>query len=142
MFKFMHGMGALALGLSLTVGVFTPTLAQTTLLNVSYDPTREFYEEYNALFIAHWQKQTGETVRIEQSHGGSGRQARGVIEGLEADVVTLALGSDIDAIAEHSGKISRDWHGRFAHNSAPYTSTIVFLVRKAIPKGCGTGETS
>ncbi len=135
MFKFMHGMGALALGLSLTVSVFTPTLAQTTLLNVSYDPTREFYEEYNALFIAHWQKQTGETVRIEQSHGGSGRQARGVIEGLEADVVTLALGSDIDAIAEHSGKISRDWRGRFAHNSAPYTSTNVFLVRKGNPKG-------
>jgi sulfate transport system substrate-binding protein len=134
MFNFRHGLGALALGLSLTVGVFGAAQAQTTLLNVSYDPTREFYEEYNALFVAHWQKETGETVAIEQSHGGSGRQARGVIEGLDADVVTLALGSDIDAISKNSGKISPDWRGKFPHNSAPYTSTIVFLVRKDNPK--------
>ncbi len=134
MFNFSHGLGALALGLSLTAGLFGPAQAETTLLNVSYDPTREFYEEYNALFAEHWQKETGETITIEQSHGGSGRQARGVIEGLDADVVTLALGSDIDAIAKHSGRISPDWRGRFPHNSAPYTSTIVFLVRKGNPK--------
>jgi sulfate transport system substrate-binding protein len=134
MFNFSHGLGALALGLSLTAGLFGAAQAQTTLLNVSYDPTREFYEEYNALFAQHWQEETGETIAIEQSHGGSGRQARGVIEGLDADVVTLALGSDIDAIAAHSGKISPDWRGKFPHNSAPYTSTIVFLVRKGNPK--------
>ena len=134
MFNFSLGLGALALGLSLTAGLFGPAQAETTLLNVSYDPTREFYEEYNALFAEHWQQETGETIMIEQSHGGSGRQARGVIEGLDADVVTLALGSDIDAIAKHSGRISPDWRGRFPHNSAPYTSTIVFLVRKGNPK--------
>lgn len=134
MFKFSQGLGALALGLSLTAGLYGPALGQTSLLNVSYDPTREFYEEYNALFAEHWQKGGHEAIRIEQSHGGSGRQARGVIEGLGADVVTLALGSDIDAIAEHSGKISTDWRSQFPHNSAPYTSTIVFLVRKGNPK--------
>lgn len=134
MFKFFQGLGALALSLSLTVGVFAPAQAQTNLLNVSYDPTREFYEEYNSLFAQHWEKENGEAIRIEQSHGGSGRQARGVIEGLQADVVTLALGSDIDAIVENSGKISPKWRGKFPHNSAPYTSTIVFLVRKGNPK--------
>ncbi len=108
--------------------------AETTLLNVSYDPTREFYKEFNEAFIAHWKADTGEDVSVEQSHGGSGKQARSVIDGLEADVVTLALAYDIDAIAEHSDLISKDWAKKFAHNSAPYTSTIVFLVRKGNPK--------
>jgi len=104
------------------------------LLNVSYDPTRELYQEVNAAFVEHWKKQAGQTVVIDQSHGGSGKQARSVIEGLEADVVTLALAGDIDAIAA-SGLIARDWQSRLPHNSCPYTSTIVFLVRKGNPKG-------
>jgi sulfate/thiosulfate transport system substrate-binding protein len=104
------------------------------LLNVSYDPTREFYEEFNKSFSANWEKQTGQKVTIKQSHGGSGAQSRSVIDGLEADVVTLALSSDIDAIAK-TGKISEDWQKRLADNSSPYTSTIVFLVRKGNPKG-------
>ncbi|PZO82112.1 MAG: sulfate transporter subunit [Mesorhizobium amorphae] len=110
-------------------------LADTTLLNVSYDPTREFYAEFNDAFAADWKAKTGETVTIQTSHGGSGKQARAVIEGLEADVVTLALESDINAIVERSQKIAPDWRGRLEHNSAPYTSTIVFLVRKGNPKG-------
>jgi sulfate transport system substrate-binding protein len=105
-----------------------------TLLNVSYDPTRELYKQFNAAFTQHWREQTGETVNIRMSHGGSGKQARSVIDGLEADVVTLALEADIDAIAEKSGKIPRDWRSRLPNNSAPYTSTIVFLVRKGNPK--------
>lgn len=109
--------------------------AQTTLLNVSYDPTRELYQEYNPEFIKHWKAHTGEDVVIKQSHGGAGKQARAVIDGLEADVVTLALAYDIDAIAEQTGKIPADWQKRLAHNSSPYTSTIVFLVRKGNPKG-------
>jgi len=109
--------------------------AETTLLNVSYDPTRELYKEFNQAFAAHWKAETGEDMTIDQSHGGSGKQARSVIDGLEADVVTLALAYDIDAIAEHSDLISKDWQRKFAHNSAPYTSTIVFLVRKGNPKG-------
>ena len=109
--------------------------ADTQLLNVSYDPTREFYKEYNEAFAAKWKADTGETVTIQQSHGGSGKQARAVIDGLDADVVTLALESDINAIAENSKKIAPDWRARFEHNSAPYTSTIVFLVRKGNPKG-------
>ncbi|WHY92827.1 sulfate ABC transporter substrate-binding protein [Neobacillus cucumis] len=104
------------------------------LLNVSYDPTRELYEQYNKSFAAYWQKQTGQKVTIKQSHGGSGAQSRSVIDGLEADVVTLALAYDIDAIAD-SGKISADWQKRLDSNSSPYTSTIVFLVRKGNPKG-------
>ncbi len=104
------------------------------LLNVSYDPTREFYEELNKSFVAHWRKETGQQVTIKQSHGGSGKQSRAVIDGLEADVVTLALAYDIDAIAQ-AGKISADWQERLAYNSSPYTSTIVFLVRKGNPKG-------
>ncbi len=104
------------------------------LLNVSYDPTREFYREFNAAFAAQWKAKTGQTVRANSSHGGSGRQARAVIDGLQADVVTLALAYDIDAIAEY-GLIARDWQSRLPHNSAPYTSTIVFLVRKGNPKG-------
>ena len=135
MFKFMNGLGAIALGLSLTVGIFTPAYAQSQLLNVSYDPTRELYKEFNAAFAAHWKAETGEDVTIQQSHGGSGKQARSVIDGLEADVVTLALESDINAIAENGGKINADWRSRLPNNSSPYTSTIVFLVRKGNPKG-------
>ncbi|MBR0565397.1 sulfate ABC transporter substrate-binding protein [Azoarcus sp. L1K30] len=113
----------------------TPAWAQTTLLNVSYDPTRELYHAYNQAFARHWKETTGEDVVIRQSHGGAGKQARAVIDGLEADIVTLALAYDIDAIAEKTGKIPADWQSRLPHNSAPYTSTIVFLVRKGNPKG-------
>jgi sulfate/thiosulfate transport system substrate-binding protein len=108
--------------------------ATVKLLNVSYDPTREFYEEYNRAFAAHWKEKTGDTVIVNQSHGGSGKQARAVIEGLEADVVTLALAYDIDAIAAQSGLIAPSWQRRLPDNSAPYTSTIVFLVRRGNPK--------
>ena len=104
------------------------------LLNVSYDPTRELYQEFNAAFAKYWQAKTGKTVAVKQSHGGSGAQARAVIDGLDADVVTLALAYDIDAIAA-SGLIKPDWQKRLPQNSAPYTSTIVFLVRKGNPKG-------
>lgn len=106
-----------------------------TLLNVSYDPTRELYRDYNEAFAAHWQRTTGQKVRIEMSHGGAGKQARAVIEGLEADVVTLALAYDIDAISERAGLMPADWQDRLPRNSAPYTSTIVFLVRKGNPRG-------
>jgi len=106
-----------------------------TLLNVSYDPTRELYADFNAAFVKHWKEKTGETVNIQQSHGGSGKQARAVIDGLEADVVTLALAYDIDAIVEKGKLLPADWQKRLPHNSSPYTSTIVFLVRKGNPKG-------
>ncbi len=104
-----------------------------TLLNVSYDPTRELYQDYNAAFVKHWQKKSGQTVKFQQSHGGSGKQARSVIDGQEADVVTLALAYDIDAIQE-KGLINPGWQKRLQNNSSPYTSTIVFLVRKGNPK--------
>jgi len=104
------------------------------LLNVSYDPTREFYKAFNEAFAADWKTKTGEDVTIKQSHGGSGKQARAVIDGLDADVVTLALAYDIGQIGEKTGKIPADWQTRLPHNSAPYTSTIVFLVRKGNPK--------
>jgi len=104
------------------------------LLNVSYDPTREFYTEYNKAFAAQWQAKTGDVVTVKQSHGGSGKQARSVIDGLAADVVTLALAGDIDAIAEKSKALPPDWQKRLSLNSSPYTSTIVFLVRKGNPK--------
>ena len=107
---------------------------QTTLLNVSYDPTRELYQEFNAAFAKYWKAKSGQTVTIRQSHGGSGAQARAVIDGLPADVVTLALAYDVDAIAQ-AGLIAPGWQKRLAQNSAPYTSTIVFLVRKGNPKG-------
>jgi sulfate transport system substrate-binding protein len=110
------------------------TVASVTLLNVSYDPTRELYAEYNEAFAKHWQETTGQTVTIEQSHGGAGAQARAVIDGLPADVVTLALAYDIDAIAEKTQGMPADWQSRLPHNSSPYTSTIVFLVRKGNPK--------
>src|SRR5262245_7827908 len=122
-----------ALAIGLVAGMGT-ALADTTLLNVSYDPTREFYKAINEGFAAKWKAETGEDVTIEQSHGGSGKQARAVIDGLEADVVTLALAYDIDAIAENSDLIARNWQTRLPNNSSPYTSTIVFLVRKGNPK--------
>ncbi len=108
--------------------------AHYELLNVSYDPTRELYTAFNQAFAAHLKATTGDTVTIQQSHGGAGKQARAVIDGLAADVVTLALAYDIDAIAERTGKIPADWQSRLPHNSAPYTSTIVFLVRKGNPR--------
>ncbi|SDX46424.1 sulfate ABC transporter substrate-binding protein [Thiocapsa roseopersicina] len=123
-------LAAAVLGLS-TLGM---AHAETTLLNVSYDPTRELYQEFNPAFSKHWEEKTGERVRIQQSHGGAGKQARAVIDGLEADVVTLALAYDIDAIAE-TGFLAKDWQSRLPLNSSPYTSTIVFLVRKGNPKG-------
>ncbi len=119
---------------SVQFGTLGFAFADTTILNVSYDPTRELYKQYNEAFARHWKAETGETVTVKQSHGGSGKQARSVIDGLDADVVTLALESDIDAIVENSGKIRPDWRGQFKHNSAPYTSTIIFLVRKGNPK--------
>ena len=109
--------------------------ADQTLLNVSYDPTRELYKAINSAFAADWKAKTGETVTVQASHAGSGAQARAVIDGLNADVVTLALAADIDAIAAKTGKIPADWQKRLPHNSAPYTSTIVLLVRKGNPKG-------
>ncbi len=108
--------------------------ATVTLLNVSYDPTRELYEDYNKAFAAYWLAKTGDTVKVNQSHGGSGKQARSVIDGLEADVVTLALAYDIDALAAHGGLIPANWQTRLPNNSTPYTSTIVFLVRTGNPK--------
>jgi sulfate transport system substrate-binding protein len=111
------------------------SLRAKEFLNVSYDPTRELYQAYNPWFVQQWKDQTGETLKIRQSHGGAGKQARAVIDGLKADVVTLALAYDIDAIAERTGKIPADWQSRLPNGSAPYTSTIVFLVRKGNPKG-------
>ncbi len=122
--------------LAVLLSVFRTASAQKkiTLLNVSYDPTRELYEEYNKVFATYWKAKTGEDVVINQSHGGSGKQARSVIDGLEADVVTLALAYDIDSIAEKSGFLSKQWQTKLPDNSSPYTSTIVFLVRKGNPK--------
>jgi len=109
--------------------------ANVTLLNVSYDPTRELYVEFNAAFTKHWKATTGDTVTIQQSHGGSGKQARAVIDGLQADVVTLALAGDIDSIVSNGKLLPVNWESRLPNHSAPYTSTIVFLVRKGNPKG-------
>jgi len=122
---------------SLSLGTVTPARAyqgETTLLNVSYDPTRELYQDYNAAFAKYWKAKTGKSVTIQQSHGGSGKQARAVIDGLEADVVTLALAYDIDAIAEKASLLPKDWQSRLPSGSSPYTSTIIFLVRKGNPK--------
>jgi len=124
---------ALLAGLA-AAAIAAPAFADTTLLNVSYDPTRELYQDYNAAFSKYWKAKTGETVAVKASHGGSGAQARSVIDGLEADVVTLALGGDINAI-EDKGLINPGWEKAFPHAAAPYTSTIVFLVRKGNPKG-------
>jgi sulfate transport system substrate-binding protein len=115
--------------------VVAPAHAQVALLNVSYDPTRELYKDFNDAFAKHWKEKTGQTLMVRQSHGGSGKQARSVIDGLEADVVTLALAYDIDALHERGKLIPKDWQKRLPGNSAPYTSTIVFLVRKGNPKG-------
>ncbi len=128
-----------ALALALSIGVagaaFSAQAADITLLNVSYDPTRELYVDYNQAFAAHWKEKTGDNVIIKQSHGGSGKQARAVIDGLEADVVTLALAGDVDQLNKKGDLIPADWLKRLPDNSAPYTSTIVFLVRKGNPKG-------
>jgi len=123
-----------ALAASLNIGALGGARADTTILNVSYDPTRELYKDFNAAFVKHWKEETGEDITVQASHGGSGKQARAVIDGLDADVVTLALESDINAIVE-AGKIKPDWRSKFEFNSSPYTSTIVFLVRKGNPKG-------
>src|SRR5471032_996111 len=112
----------------------TAQAADITLLNVSYDPTRELYQDVNTAFAKEWKAKTGDNVKIKQSHGGSGKQARAVIDGLEADVVTLALAADIDAVADKGKLLPADWQKRLPNNSAPYTSTIVFLVRKGNPK--------
>lgn len=124
------------LSFALALSLAAPALqaAEVNLLNVSYDPTRELYQDINKSFAAQWKAKTGDDVKIRQSHGGSGKQARSVIDGLEADVVTLALGYDIDAIGERK-LLSPDWQKRLPHNASPYTSTIVFLVRKGNPKG-------
>jgi sulfate transport system substrate-binding protein len=128
----------------LTLALLTGALGLTSsiqaaesvsILNVSYDPTRELYQEFNAAFAKHWQAKTGQTVKVLQSHGGSSKQARAVIDGLEADVVTLALAYDIDAISEKAGLLPANWQSRLPNNSAPYSSTITFLVRKGNPKG-------
>ncbi len=125
------------IGFMATAIVAGPAVAagQVTLLNVSYDPTRELYEDFNKAFARHWKQKTGQSVSIRQSHGGSGKQARTVIDGLQADVVTLALAFDIDALASQGKLLPANWQSRLPHNSSPYTSTIVFLVRKGNPKG-------
>jgi sulfate transport system substrate-binding protein len=116
------------------IAIMPAAKADTTLLNVSYDPTRELYQDFNGAFARYWQAKTGEKVSVKQSHGGSGKQARGVIDGLEADVVTLALAYDVDEIAHVAKLLPEQWQARLPHNSSPYTSTIVFLVRKGNPK--------
>jgi len=124
---------ALWAGLALTA---LPSFAQPVqFLNVSYDPTRELYVEYNQAFAKYWKAKSGQDLAIKQSHGGSGKQARSIIDGIDADVATLALGGDIDALVTHGGLVKADWQKRLPHNSAPYTSTIVFLVKKGNPKG-------
>jgi len=124
--------GTLALGALLTGSA--ARAQQVKLLNVSYDPTRELYQDVNKAFGAKWKQQTGQTLDVSQSHGGSGKQARSVIDGLEAEVVTLALAYDIDAIAQKSGRIAADWAKKLPSNGVPYTSTVVFVVRKGNPR--------
>jgi sulfate/thiosulfate-binding protein len=139
----MHRRELLRLTSAVATGLASATIfgtrpaqaASVTLLNVSYDPTRELYVDYNSAFARYWKGKTGQDIRINQSHGGSGQQARSVIEGLKADVVTLALAADIDAIATQGKLLPINWASRLAENSCPYTSTIVFLVRKGNPKG-------
>jgi len=127
--------GAFVLLLALFLAFPSLAAEPLKLLNVSYDPTREFYKDYNAAFVKYWQATNGQTVVVDQSHGGSGKQARSVIDGLDADVVTLALAYDIDAIARVGSLLPTNWQSRLPNNSAPYTSTIVFLVRRGNPKG-------
>jgi sulfate transport system substrate-binding protein len=124
----------LATALAAVLGATPARAAQVTLLNVSYDPTRELYEDYNKVFAAYWKSKTGDTLTVNQSNGGSGKQARSVIDGLEADVVTLGLAYDIDSLSTQGKLIPADWQKRLPYNSTPYTSTIVFLVRKGNPK--------
>ena len=126
-------MNKFGMGIALLLASTGVLAKDIQLLNVSYDPTRELYDQYNKAFSEHWKKETGDNVVIRQSHGGSGKQATSVINGIEADVVTLALAYDVDAIAER-GRIDKNWITRLPDNSAPYTSTIVFLVRKGNPK--------
>src|SRR5690554_2613631 len=130
---FIKNLKKIALLLSLATVSFAHA-ADVKLLNVSYDPTRELYFEFNKAFAEHWQKTENQKVTISQSHGGSSKQARTVLEGLEADVVTLALAYDVDALYQEANLISQDWLTKLPHNSAPYTSTIVFLVRSGNPK--------
>ena len=132
--KLLH---TLTLAAAITAGFYTlPARAADPIeiLNVSYDPTREFYDDFNKQFIAYWKQKSGQDVTVTQSHGGSGKQARSVIDGLKADVVTLALAYDIDVIAEKGKLLPQDWQSQFPHSSSPYTSTIVFLVHKGNPK--------
>ena len=131
----MAAITAVALGAATLFGASLAQAAEVTLLNVSYDPTRELYVNYNAAFAKYWKAKTGQDVKINQSHGGSGKQARSVIDGLAADVVTLALAADIDAVATQGKLLPINWASRLPDNSSPYTSTIVFLVRKGNPKG-------
>jgi sulfate/thiosulfate transport system substrate-binding protein len=132
----MHRRHLLLTAAALALGLGNPSWAQSnvTLLNVSYDPTRELYVEVNAAFAKHWKAQTGQDVTIKQSHGGSGKQARSVIDGLDADVATLALAGDTDALHTNGGWIPKDWQKRLPHNSTPYTSTILLVVRQGNPK--------
>lgn len=130
----LRSLTLLAAGLTLAWLGVAAADSKDALLNVSYDPTREFYVEFNKAFAKKWEAETGRVLTVRQSHGGSGKQARSVIDGLDADIVTLALGYDIDAIAD-AGLLPKDWQGRLPNNSAPYTSTIVFLVKKGNPKG-------
>jgi sulfate/thiosulfate transport system substrate-binding protein len=132
----IHRRDALALALGSFIALSAPAKAAgVTLLNVSYDPTRELYVDYNKAFAKYWKAKTGQDVTINQSHGGSGKQARSVIDGLQADVVTLGLAGDIDSIVTNGKLLAADWETRLPEHSAPYTSTIVFLVRKGNPKG-------
>ena len=131
----MNKKAFLVLGIILLLIPGIATAGTVTLLNVSYDPTRELYQDYNAAFAKYWKAKTGNDVQIQQSHGGSSKQARAVIDGLEADVVTLALAYDIDAIAQNARLLPVNWQSRLPDNSSPYTSTIIFLVRKGNPKG-------
>ncbi len=128
------GFGAVVAGLALTGLAATDAAAQTTVLNVSYDPTREFYREFNEAFNAHWQAEGNAALDLQTSHGGSSSQARAVIDGLDAQVLTLALSADIDAVADNTGKVPANWQELLPNNSAPYTSTIVFIVRAGNPK--------
>src|SRR5262245_22596879 len=135
--SFKKWLSAVAAAVLVTTSVIPQASAAgtVTLLNVSYDPTRELYEAYNAAFAKYWKAKTGQDVKVNQSHGGSGKQARSVVDGLPADVVTLALAADVDGIATAGKLLPVNWESRLPNNSAPYTSTIVFLVRKGNPKG-------
>ena len=126
--------------LVVSAAAFGVAAKDVSILNVSYDPTRELYGEYDKAFAKYWQAKTGDAVKVRQSHGGSGKQARSVIDGIEADVVTLALAYDIDSIAERGKLLPADWQKRLKHNSSPYTSTYIFLVRKGNPKGIKTWD--